>query len=997
MLSRRLVRGSCAVLLFLPLLLRPGPVHASAEIGATLARRWATASVDEFIPVLVELKDRVDLDRELPQLAYGPTRLATRHGLVVDALQRRAEASQAELRLALDAAQSQSRARHVRPFWIDNWVGLEATPALLAELADRVDVGRLVLLPEVEIPRPVSGSLAAAPGGREPGLDSIGAPAMWAAGYTGRGLLVSGIDTGVRGTHVSLADRWRGSRVMREYAWFDPRGSTVFPADIGEDPPSHGTHTMGTMVGADPVTGDTIGVAPGAEWIAAFGIGSTQLNTLDLIAALEWTADPDGNPHTHADVPDVLNCSWRFVPLGIIYPCNDIMDGVISNLEAAGIVVVWSAGNEGSTPGTVGYPANSVNAFSTNFAVGNFDINTGSIYVSSSRGPTPCAGDSIKPEVVAPGVSVRSAIKDSDNAYAAFSGTSMAAPHVAGAAALLRQTAPQATPAQIKQALFVSAIDKGTAGEDNTYGMGLINIPAAADSLSSLMGGPDLRVESEALVATSGGLADSLTAGDTVSLTYRLVNRALAAATNTYLKLSSTDPLVTVVDDSILIGIVAGEDTATAPAPLRFVVAPTTPDGQPLRLTLTIGATSFASSVSLTFYTHPAPRPGLFTHDNTRVTLTVSNYGQYGLGTDSYYPVGGQGFLFGPSTTDHLAEGALIVGTSATHVSDAARRAGGAGPGFQITDHDFGVSPGGALRQVANIGGALQTTYSVFDDSATAEHPLGVRITQRSLIFPPGDDEGYVLLIYTLENTSVLPLFGLRVGVIHDWDFPQFLAGADTTGYSAVDRIGYMFDRNRVVTGPYRGVAVLSDPGVTAYRAIDPDGILYDLSTFETLLTDSTKWDYLSGGVGPATVPSGFFGDAASFIGTGPFDLIFPGDTVQVAFALVGSESGLSDLLQNAQAAKSRYDSLGQPVSCVIEITGDVNESGAINAADIIYLVGYTFKSGPNPQPCPAAGDVNCDGVVNAQDILSLVIHVFKSGPPPCDVCTLIPGTWACP
>jgi hypothetical protein len=92
-------------------------------------------------------------------------------------------------------------------------------------------------------------------------------------------------------------------------------------------------------------------------------------------------------------------------------------------------------------------------------------------------------------------------------------------------------------------------------------------------------------------------------------------------------------------------------------------------------------------------------------------------------------------------------------------------------------------------------------------------------------------------------------------------------------------------------------------------------------------------------------------------------------------------------------------DTLGVwiPQSCPIESAGDVNADDALTAADIIYLVGYAFKSGPDPIPCAASGDVSCDGAVTAQDILILVIHVFKSGPPPCDVCALIPGTWTCP
>jgi hypothetical protein len=83
---------------------------------------------------------------------------------------------------------------------------------------------------------------------------------------------------------------------------------------------------------------------------------------------------------------------------------------------------------------------------------------------------------------------------------------------------------------------------------------------------------------------------------------------------------------------------------------------------------------------------------------------------------------------------------------------------------------------------------------------------------------------------------------------------------------------------------------------------------------------------------------------------------------------------------------------------CPVIMTGDVNLSGTLTSADIIYLVNYVFKSGPPPLPCAAAGDVNCSGTITSADIIYLVNHVFKSGPPHCDVCRLIAeGVWTCP
>lgn len=884
---------------------------ANQAVDPLLQERLSTARAGEFIPILIDVKEAPGLPNPVQQVRERSR--AARHALAVSQLQERAEKSQRDLRPQLSAEVRAGRARSVHAFWIDDVVGLEATPELIAQLAARADVSEVHLLPQVVVDEPeMSYAGATAAVGVENGLVAIGAPVLWAQGYTGKGRVVCGIDTGVRGTHYALASRWRGLHVPWPQAWFDPRGLATLPADIGASPPSHGSHTMGTMCGADPVHGDTVGVAPDAEWIAAYGIGSSDVTTVDLIRCLEWAADPDRNPNTTGDVPDVINCSWRFPVQGIVYPCADIMDGIIEDLEAVGVIVIWAAGNEGPTPSSVGYPANAGTVYGTNFAVGSYNVSQDTISGSSSRGPTPCPGDIIKPEVVAPGILIRSCYRGNDSLYGVLSGTSMASPHVAGAAAVLRQLAPNATPAEIKSALYRSAIDKGAPGEDNTHGRGLINLPAAADSLSVLMGGPDLRVESESLLVSAGLAAarrgDSLHAGDTVTLLLEIRNRSESPATGAYVRLIESDPYVTVLTDSVGLGILAANDSITANL-LKFVVSSTVPAGQPLRLTVLLGAVGYLESHPLVYYSQPAPFASQFTHDNTLITFTVTNYGQFGLDNDSYYPEGGVGFVMDPNTTNHLAEAALMIGRGPDQVSDAARSAGGATPGYQITDADFAPAPGGALLQVPNFSSAFQTTFSKFND-APAENPMGITVKQWTVNYPRGADEGYVLVIYTLQNTSGGPLSGVYAGILHDWDFPQFLAGSDSTGFIGTENLGYMFNQQLSASGPYRGVAVVSPQGATAYHAINAQVDMYTPTSFETTLIDSTKWEYLSGGIGPGAIPTGSLGDDASFVGTGPLNFNNDGDTVQIAFAFVGSEDGLARLVQHTQAAHTRYDAI---------------------------------------------------------------------------------------
>ena len=100
----------------------------------------------------------------------------------------------------------------------------------------------------------------------------------------------------------------------------------------------------------------------------------------------------------------------------------------------------------------------------------------------------------------------------------------------------------------------------------------------------------------------------------------------------------------------------------------------------------------------------------------------------------------------------------------------------------------------------------------------------------------------------------------------------------------------------------------------------------------------------------------------------------------------------------NPSQSDSNSNGIGDSceVICLATLTGDVNISGTLTAADIISLVSFVFKNGPAPLPCEASGDVNCTGTVTSADIIYMVGHIFKGASPPCDVCTLVPDTWSC-
>lgn len=250
----------------------------------------------------------------------------------------------------------------------------------------------------------------------------------------GTGIRVGVIDTGIDYTHPDLGGCFgEGCKVAGGYDFYDNDADPI-------DHDSHGTHVAGIIA----ANGVLKGVAPEAT-LYAYRVCAQFCPTSFIVQALERAADPDQNPLTQ-DALDVVNLS-----LGGPGNLNDLTTIAANNASLAGIVVVISAGNEGNTPNAVGSPGNAelaitVAASNQQDAIASF----------SSRGPS--ASDTVfKPDVAAPGDFIKSTTPN--NEYGYKSGTSMAAPHVAGAAALLKQQQRSRTPAQIKSLIVNSAKD----------------------------------------------------------------------------------------------------------------------------------------------------------------------------------------------------------------------------------------------------------------------------------------------------------------------------------------------------------------------------------------------------------------------------------------------------------------------------------------------------------------------------------------------------------
>lgn len=351
----------------------------------------------------------------------------------------------------------------VRPYWITNMVWVRSDLNTVAAIAQRSDVATLYANPQVRLdvlPVPESGLKETAIGAVsaiEWNISHIRADLAWAAGFTGQGVVIGGQDTGYDWDHPALINQyrgWDGNVADHNYNWHDAIDSSnaVCPANSPEPcddfASSHGTHTMGTMVGndldpADPdwpgAAANAVGVAPGAQWIGCRNMNMGNGTPASYTECYEWFVAPyplGGDPMTDGDpsqAPHVINNSWGCPPSEGCAAAT--LEAVVNNVRAAGIVTVHAAGNSGSGCNTVEDPAAT---YPASFTVGATDSGD-NIASFSSRGPSTFDGG-LKPDVVAPGVSIRSTVRD--GGYSLSQGTSMAAPHVAGLVALLISANP---------------------------------------------------------------------------------------------------------------------------------------------------------------------------------------------------------------------------------------------------------------------------------------------------------------------------------------------------------------------------------------------------------------------------------------------------------------------------------------------------------------------------------------------------------------------------
>lgn len=471
-----------------------------AQISTDLLKKFETA---QKVPVLIQFKQQADLST----INYNWTK-EQKANLAYQLLKQTATNTQ---KSCLELLKSQGINYH--SYYLVNAIWAEVNKEQLFQISSLPEIDRVSYdSPHRGVPQ-MDASLQFQQRAPEVtwGIKRVGADQVWDLGIKGQGIVVAGEDTGVRWDVAAIKNRYRGynnGMVDHNYNWHDAihqisplSGNQTNPCGLNLVEPcddnSHGTHTVGTMIGE---TADhAIGMAPEAQWIGCRnmeqgnGAPSTYIECFEFFLA---PYDLNGKNPKPEMAPHVINNSWYCsLEEGCDTTVFPIMELVVENLRKSGVVVVVSAGNDGAACNTLRHvPA----IYEGSFSVGAFHPDN-HISNFSSNGPVNNYKEvRIKPNVVAPGSDVLSTLPDGQ--FASWNGTSMAGPHVAGLVALMISANPllagrvETIETIIEETAepFVADFDcfpySGTRIPNNTYGYGLINALKAVEKAKLYVG-----------------------------------------------------------------------------------------------------------------------------------------------------------------------------------------------------------------------------------------------------------------------------------------------------------------------------------------------------------------------------------------------------------------------------------------------------------------------------------------------------------------------------
>lgn len=463
---------------------------------------WGFANPEGKIKINIILKEQSDVTELMRAASVFPNKAARRE-FVVNALKQQASVSQFAILQQLDEWESVGQVEEIRPLWIVNSVSCYATETVIQELELRNDIMTVYSCKQLPLIDESQATAIESGNSREitENLLQVNADRVWELGYTGEGVLIAIIDTGVSLTHADLQGQfWDGGAEFPNHG-YDFADHDNNPSDRH----GHGTHVAGTLCGTG-LSGAQTGVAPNAKIMVLKVFGDNQqTDETFLVEAIQFAVEHGA---------DLLNMSlgWPYPDPVVKLMCRQACE----NTLAAGIVASVAAGNVRDLQYLVPIPHNiytpgdcpppylhedqmvNPGGVSCVISVGAVDYNDTITYFSSVGPSTwtnvalyndypynpesPTEIGLIRPDICAPGLNIKSLDYHNDNGYCLMDGTSMATPCVAGTIALMLSKNPELTPAQIDEILERTAVPL-SAHKSNDFGSGRVDALAAVEAV----------------------------------------------------------------------------------------------------------------------------------------------------------------------------------------------------------------------------------------------------------------------------------------------------------------------------------------------------------------------------------------------------------------------------------------------------------------------------------------------------------------------------------
>jgi hypothetical protein len=649
-------------------------------------------------------------------------------------------------------------------------------------------------------------------------------------------------------------------------------GGADYNAPVGDNNPTpvrashgHGTHTAGL---ASAVTNNVTGIAGIGYRCRIMPVKASSDNDLRGAGGAPYiTFGFEGIAYAAMMGADVISLSWG----GPGY--SQFEQDVVNIATGLGSLVVAAAGNTGVSTDPQ-YPASYDNVVSV---AATTTVDFKASYSSYGEYVDLCApgGDGSTPNQILSTYY--------PNTYQYITGTSMATPIAAGAAAVVKSFYPALSPAQVGEQLRVTCDD--IYGANSTYryklGKGRINLYRALTATS-----PSVRmshiVASDSVGGNNNGTFEP---NEDVRIALTLTDYLQPTSGAATATLSSASSFVTITQASFPFGALATMGTMeNTAAPFVVHVNPTVPSSSTITFLLTITDGSYIDRFEFKLFFNPT----YASHFINNVGVTLTNNGKVGFND---FPGNSQGVGFVVNGQNQLFEGGLMLGYSSAKLVDVVRNP------TAVQDADFGSSVIYNLTTPGTVSD--QDGNTVFTDGpAVSTNKLGVQVTMSSYAYAAAPNDDYVLLRYDVKNTNLTSLTGVYAGLFFDWDVLSPANGSDDylsnrTGYDADRGLGYAYFDTSVVT-TYCGTKVLM--GTPGFRGL--------LNSATIDLSRSAKYLWLSGGVVTDTTK----GDIHFSISSGPYT-IPAGGTQTVAFALLAGD-GLADLQANADAAQAKWNTI---------------------------------------------------------------------------------------